>query len=272
MKGKRKLLIILSCVLFFLTCETNPLTGETTLALMSDEQLFALSSQEYKDFLSENPPITGTADAKMVKRIGEDIRKAAEKWYASIGEAHYLDGYDWEYNLVDSKEVNAWCMPGGKIVVYTGILPITKNEDALATVMGHEVAHALLNHGKQRVSANFLLQLGALGVSILTLGTSEQTQELFMLAYGVGSTLGVMLPFSREHESEADHYGLILMAIAGYNPDASVPFWQRMNKLGSGGPEFLSTHPSPSTRIKDLQEKSIPEAKEKAAELNKQTP
>jgi len=270
MKDKKKLLIILLCILLFLTCETNPLTKETTLALMSDKELFAMSFQQYNEFLSENTVINGTPKAIMVKSIGENIKTAAEKWYASKGNLKYLNDYAWEYNLVDSKEVNAWCMPGGKIVVYTGILPITQNEDALATVMGHEVAHALLNHGKQRVSAGYLQQLGgALGATLLGLafGASEQTQELFLLAYGVGTNLGVMLPYSRKHESEADHYGLILMAIAGYDPEESIPFWQRMAAMGSSGPEFLSTHPSHETRINDLK-KSIPEAKKIAAELN----
>jgi predicted Zn-dependent protease len=271
MKEIRKLLIILSCVAFFFTCETNPLTGETTLAFMSDSELFALSFQQYEEFLSENKVIEGTADAEMVERIGEDIRKAAEKWYKSEGNSHYLKNYKWEYHLVDSKEVNAWCMPGGKIVVYKGILPVTQNKDALATVMGHEVAHALLNHGKQRVSAGILQELGAIGVSLTlaSLGASDDSQQLFLTLFGVGSTLFGTLPFSRQHESEADHYGLILMAIAGYNPDASVPFWERMDELGGSVPEFLSTHPSPSTRINDLRDKSIPEAKNKAIELNK---
>jgi predicted Zn-dependent protease len=268
MKELKKLLIILSCVLFFFTCETNPLTGENTLAFMSDSELFTLSFQQYNEFLSENKVITGTADAKMVERIGDNIRKAAEKWYEKDYNLSYLKNYQWEYKLVDSNEVNAWCMPGGKIVVYTGILPVTRNEDALATVMGHEVAHALLNHGKQRYSAGVLQQLGALGVSLLTLNTSKESQELFLTLYGVGSSVFGTLPFSREHESEADHYGLILMAIAGYNPDESVPFWQRMAAQSGGTIEFLSTHPSPSTRITDLQNKSIPAAKNKAAELN----
>jgi predicted Zn-dependent protease len=164
-------------------------------------------------------------------------------------------------------------MPGGKIVVYTGILPVTENEDALATVMGHEVAHALLNHGRQRVSLNFLTQLGlaAAGLAASLSGASEQTQSLFLAALGVGSAVGVSLPFSRENESEADHYGLILMAIAGYDPEASVPFWENMAKLGGGTPEFLSTHPSSQTRANDLRIKSIPEAKRKAAKLHLET-
>jgi predicted Zn-dependent protease len=253
-----------------LTCETDPLTGKTTLALVSNDELFVASFQQYEEFLKENTVIKTGKDAEMVTRLGDNIRKAAEKWYTSKGSRDYLKDYRWEYKLVDDPQVNAWCLPGGKIVVYTGILPVTGDEDALATVMGHEVAHALLNHGRQRVSVAFLENLGlaAAGLAASLSGASEQTQSLFLSALGIGSTLAVALPFSRENESEADHYGLILMAIAGYDPEASVPFWERMAAQGSGGtPEFLSTHPSPDTRIKDLQKKSIPEAKKVAAKL-----
>jgi predicted Zn-dependent protease len=262
----KKILLILLCMMSLLTCVTNPLTGKNTMALVGNRELFASSFQQYNQFLSENKVITGTADANMVERIGVNIRRAAEKWLASEGKSSYLKDYKWEYHLVDSKEVNAWCMPGGKIVVYTGILPLTQTEDGLATVMGHEVAHALLNHGQQRVSAGVLQQIGAVGVAIASSGNSKESQELLMTAYGVGSSLFGTLPFSRKHESEADHYGLILMAIAGYNPEASVPFWQRMAAKGGGVPEFLSTHPSDTTRIKKLRA-SIPEAQRKAARL-----
>jgi predicted Zn-dependent protease len=265
MRKKKLLLLILLCTVLFVTCVSNPLTGKYTMALVGNKDLFASSFQQYNKFISENKVITGTEDAIMVERIGGDIRKAAEKWLASEGKSSYLRDYKWEYHLVDSKEINAWCMPGGKIVVYSGILPITKTEDGLATVMGHEVAHALLNHGQQRVSANILQQIGAVSVAIALSGKSEKSQALLLTAYGVGSTLFGTLPFSRKHESEADHYGLILMTIAGYNPEESVPFWQRMSARG-GTPEFLSTHPSNTTRIKDLR-KSIPEAKKKAAKL-----
>jgi len=270
MKHKNKLLIIFLSAAFLLTCETDPLTGKQTLALVSNTELFAASFDQYKQFISENEVIPLTDDrAKMVNDIGENIKKAAEKWYASIGQSNYLKDYRWEYKLVKDDQVNAWCMPGGKIVVYTGILPVTQNEDALATVMGHEVAHALLNHGRQRVSVAFLEQLGLVAAQLTAsaMGASQESQAVLLTALGITSTLGVALPFSRENESEADHYGLILMAIAGYNPDESVEFWGRMAKISGNTPEFLSTHPSPTTRIKDLKDKSIPEAKKKADEL-----
>jgi predicted Zn-dependent protease len=266
MKEKKILLLIFLCLTSLITCVTNPLTGKSTMALVGNKELFASSFQQYNQFLSENKVITGTADAQMVERVGQNIRRAAERWLASERKSSYLKDYRWEYRLVDSKEVNAWCMPGGKIVVYSGILPLTQTEDGLATVMGHEVAHALLNHGQQRVSANVLQQIGAVGVAIATSGNSKESQALLLTAYGIGSTLFGTLPFSRKHESEADHYGLLLMAIAGYNPEASVPFWQRMAAKGGSVPEFLSTHPSGKTRINNLR-KSIPEAKRKATRL-----
>jgi predicted Zn-dependent protease len=268
MKNKKILLLILLCLTSLVTCVTNPLSGQKTMALVGNSTLFATSFQQYNQFLSENKVVNGTSDAMMVERIGINIRRAAERWLASEGKSSYLKDYKWEYHLVDSKEVNAWCMPGGKIVVYTGILPVTKNEDALAVVMGHEVAHALLNHGRQRVSVNLLTQAGltvaSLGVALS--GADQNTQALFLGALGLGASLGVALPFSRDNESEADEYGLYLMAIAGYDPEASVPFWQDMAKLGGGTPEFLSTHPSSENRAKNLRN-LIPVAKKRAAKL-----
>jgi predicted Zn-dependent protease len=275
MKHKRIILIILLSAVLFLTCETDPLTGETNFYLFSDAEIFAMSFEQYKEFLDENKEkiITGTDEAKMVKEMGERIQKAAEKWYISIGQPNYLKDYKWEYNLIKDNQVNAWCMPGGKIVVYTGILPVTENKtspekskDALATVMGHEVAHALLNHGKQRLSWSYVQMFGAELLLWALGGTSEGAQSLFLAAYAIGTNVGLMLPFSRENESQADEYGLYLMAIADYNPDESVPFWQRMEALSGGSIEFLSTHPDPKTRQGKLAE-LIPIAKARAAQI-----
>ncbi len=250
------------------SCATNPFTGKSTLALVPDSQILPSAFQQYSQFLSQNKIVTGTSDARKVENVGIKIKNAAERWLSSLGHKDYLKDYRWEYKLVESKEVNAWCMPGGKIVFYTGILPITQDETGIAVVMGHEVAHALLNHGQQRMSSDVLAQLGAVGVGAAVGNKSEQTQQIAMQAYGVGTQVGVLLPFSRSHESEADDIGLRLMAIAGYNPDAAIPFWQRMaSKSGGGGPpEFLSTHPSSSTRINNLR-KLIPEAKKDAAKF-----
>jgi len=247
-------------------CATNPLTGKSTLALVDNSSIFPSAFQQYDAFLKENKVISGTADAKRVETVGIKIRQAAEKWLKAIGKPEYLKDYKWEYKLVEDKAINAWCMPGGKIVVYTGILPITQDEAGLATVMGHEVAHALLNHGQQRMSAGMLQEIGAVGVGVATGNKSQETQQIAMTAYGATTQLGGMLPFSRSHESEADKIGLILMAIAGYNPEASVPFWKRMGSASEGGapPEFMSTHPSHDTRVSNLS-KWIPEAKAEAA-------
>lgn len=250
------------------SCATNPVTGKKTMAFVSNDEIFASSFSQYGTFLKENKVISGTADAKMVERVGAKIRAAAEKLLKSRGTSDALQGYAWEYKLVDNKQVNAWCMPGGKIVIYSGILPVTKDEAGLATVMGHEVAHALANHGQQRMSAGLAQQVGA-GVAQAAVGNkSAETQALVMQAYGVGSNVGGMLPFSRSHETEADEIGLTLMAIAGYNPDVSVAFWERMSaKSGGGAPaELLSTHPSDATRISNLK-RLIPQAKADAAKF-----
>jgi predicted Zn-dependent protease len=251
-----------------ISCAKNPFTGKNTLALVSNSEILPSAFQQYSQFLSENKVITGTTDAKRVETVGNKIRMAAEKWLNANGQAGYLADYKWEYKLVESKDVNAWCMPGGKIVVYSGILPITKDEAGLATVLGHEVSHALANHGQQRMSAGLLQQLGAAGVAVAVGNKSKETQDLAMTAYGVTTQYGGMLPFSRSHESEADKIGLTLMAIAGYNPEQAIVFWERMsaNAGGQAPPEFMSTHPSDATRIAQLRA-LIPEAKAEAAKF-----
>jgi predicted Zn-dependent protease len=263
--------IKISAILLFglaLSCSKNPFTGKSSLALVSNSEILPSAFQQYNQFLSENKVVTGTADAKRVETVGMKIKTAAERWLNANGYSNYLEGYAWEYKLVESKEVNAWCMPGGKIVFYTGILPICKDDAGMATVMGHEVAHALANHGQQRMSAGMLQQAGAAGVAIATGGKSEQTQQIAMTAYGATTEYAGMLPFSRSHESEADMIGLTLMAIAGYNPDTAIAFWQRMaaNSGGQAPPEFMSTHPSNDTRIANIKS-LIPKAKEEAAKF-----
>ena len=253
-------------LIFFLIvgCNTNPFTGKKTLALVPNSQIFPMAFQQYDEFLSQNKVVTGTPDADMVKRVGQKIATAAERYLTASGYAGYLQEYAWEYNLVDDATVNAWCMPGGKIVFYTGILPITQGEVGVATVMGHEVAHALANHGQQRMSAGQLQALGAVAGNI-ALSNDPENVEIFNQAYGIGSQVGVMLPFSRKHESEADKIGLYLMAIAGYEPAVAADLWERMkaNKNGEAPPEFMSTHPSDDTRIANITAWA-PEAKAEA--------
>lgn len=248
----RKIILLLFVVTAVVACKTNPFTGKKTLNFIPNSQLFPMSFSQYDQVLNENKVITGTKDAKMIKRVGERIRVAAERYLNANGHEGYLKGYEWEYNLIDSEQVNAWAMPGGKIAFYTGILPIAKNEAGVAAIMGHEVAHALANHGAQRMSAAQVQQVGALAGNI-AIG-DEKARNTFNQYYGVGTTVGAMLPFSRSHETEADQIGIYLMAIAGYNPDEASALWERM-KANSGGqspPEILSTHPSNDSRIANL--------------------
>lgn len=246
-------LSIFAVVLFAVACSTNPFTGKQTLALVPNSQILPMAFQQYDQFLSEHNVIKGTKDAKMIKMLGQKISVAAERYLTANGYAGYLKDYKWDYNLVQDDAVNAWCMPGGKIVFYTGILPITKTEAGAAAVMGHEVAHALANHGQQRMSAGQLQAIGAVAGNI-AFSKDPKNQQIFNDAYGIGSTVGVMLPFSRGHESEADRIGLTLMAIAGYEPLEAAQLWVRMKANAGGGapPEFLSTHPSSDTRINNI--------------------
>ncbi len=248
---KKHLTLILFILLVF-ACNTNPFTGKQTLALVPNSEILPMSFQQYKQFLSEHKVVNNTVEAIMVKKVGQKIAMAAKRYLTANGYGGYLKDYKWEYNLVKDPAVNAWCMPGGKIVFYTGILPVTKGEVGIAAVMGHEVAHALANHGQQRMSAGQLQALGAVAGNIAFMDDPEN-QAIFNTAYGVGTQVGVMLPFSRSHESEADRIGLTLMAIAGYEPIEAANLWVRMSKIGgSAPPEFLSTHPSNETRITNI--------------------
>ena len=261
---KSKMYISLFAVaLFAIGCATNPFTGKQTLALVPNSQILPMAFQQYSEFLSENKVIKNTTEARMVDNVGHKIAAAAEKYLKANGYGEYLNEYRWDYNLVQSPEANAWCMPGGKIVIYSGILPITKNEAGLAAVMGHEVAHALANHGQQRMSADQLQQLGAVAGNV-ALSKNPENQQIFNTAYGLGTTFGVMLPFSRSHETEADKIGLTLMAIAGYDPMAAAELWERMQAQEQSAPiEFMSTHPSSTTRIQNIKS-WVPAAKAEA--------
>lgn len=264
-----KKLILITLLLMISSCKTNPFTGKSTLNFMPNSKVFPMAFSQYSTFLNSNKVLKGTNDAAMVKRVGERIAKAAELWLDTNGYKGYLNDYRWEYNLVDSPEVNAWCMPGGKIVVYTGILPVTKTEAGLAVVMGHEVAHALADHGAQRMSASTLQQIGAVAGSIALQSSKYAAYtDQFMLAYGLGSNLGVMLPFSRSNETEADAIGIQIMAIAGYDPSEAPELWKRMAALkgGKSTSSLLSTHPSDDSRIKNLTA-LVPKARAEAAKF-----
>jgi predicted Zn-dependent protease len=265
MKFKKQISLI-GVLLLILSCATNPFTGKQTMALVSNDQLFPSSFQQYNQVLSESKVVKGTSKAEMITRVGQRIAVAAERYLDANGFQGYLKDYAWEYNLIESETVNAWCMPGGKIAFYTGILPIAESETGVAVIMGHEVAHALANHGQQRMSAGLLQQAGAIGLNVAL--QNDENLELYNQAYGIGTSVGGMLPFSRSHESEEDEIGLYLMEIAGYNPDEAAELWKRMN-ANSGGqapPEILSTHPANESRIANLT-KLTPKAKEEAAKF-----
>jgi predicted Zn-dependent protease len=259
----KKILSVFVFASLFVACSRNALTGKKQFTLLPESELQTMATGEYQKFLDSNKVVSNTSnkDVQMVRRVGQRITKAVNDYYAEKGLTDKLAGFKWEYNLVDDKQVNAWCMPGGKIVVYTGLLPITQNEAALAAVMGHEVSHALLLHGNQRMSQGLLASVGQLALAVAVANKPEETQNLFFNAYGIGAAVGVMLPFSRKHELEADQYGLIWTAMAGYNPQEAVHLWERMEKASNGQkpPEFLSTHPSEGRRIDQLK-KFMPEA------------
>jgi len=252
---------LLISILFLSSCSTVPVTGRQQLNLISDSEMMAMSYQQYGQFLSENKKSSNQQQTDMVKRCGLRIQKAVEQYFAQNNMSEHLNGYKWEFNLVDDPQVNAWCMPGGKVVVYTGLLPVAQNETGLAVVMGHEIAHAVAEHGSERMSQQMVQQLGGTALAVALQNKPQETQALWMGLYGVGTQYGAMLPYSRLHESEADHLGLIFMAMAGYDPNAAVDFWQRMsaNKSGQAPPEILSTHPSDATRIRKIKEQ-LPEA------------
>jgi len=249
-------------VLSLSACSTVPITGRQSLQLVPDSQLATYAVQQYEDTLKKAELSKDQAATTMVRTVGMNIARAAENFLRDSGQTAEAGAFQWEFNLIeDDKTANAWVLPGGKAAVYTGILKYTQTEAGLAVVLGHEVAHALANHGNERMSQGLLAQMGGMALAVAVSKEPAATQQLFMGAFGVGANVGVLLPFSRLHESEADRIGLVLMAMAGYDPREAVPFWERMNSEEKGGrpPELLSTHPNPDTRIEDLQ-KYLPEA------------
>lgn len=244
-----------------IACAQVPITNRQSLSLLPESQLATMSLQEYDKVLKQSKLSSNQQQVEMVRRVGFKIAKAAEVFLKEAGMQSEIKNLNWEFNLIeDDKQANAWVMPGGKAAVYTGILKYTQNETGLAVVLGHEVAHAIARHGNERMSQGLLAQMGGAALSVALSQNSAATQNLFMQAYGAGATVGLLLPYSRLHESEADRIGLTLMARAGYDPREAVPFWQRMNEQGGRRPpEFLSTHPAPATRIDNIK-KYIPEA------------
>jgi predicted Zn-dependent protease len=261
----RKLILkvtVLSCVLLLQnSCTQVALTGRKQLNFVPDSMMNSMSLQSYKEFLNTSKLSTDARQTRMVKDVGAKIQKAVEKYCAENNLSSRIRSYQWEFNLVEDPNVNAWCMPGGKVVVYTGLMPVAQNEAGLAVVMGHEIAHAIARHGSERMSQGLLVEFGGMTLSEAIANKPEQTKNLFMKSYGLGTQVGVLLPYSRVHESEADRMGLIFMAMAGYNPNEAVNFWERMAAASKGQKpiELLSTHPADSTRINNIK-RLIPEA------------
>jgi len=254
----RKVTLLAGLVLLA-SCTTVPITGRRQLSLVGGSEMNSLATTQYRTFIAENKLSADAAKAAMVKRVGQRIQHAVEQYVAQNNMQGQLDGYQWEFNLVENKEVNAWCMPGGKVVVYTGILPLTRDENGLAVVLGHEISHAVARHGAERMSDQLVAQGLSTALSTALSQNPTATKSLFMQAVGVGSQVG-MLKFSRTQESEADHLGLIFMAMAGYDPRGALPFWQRMAAQSQNNtPEFFSDHPADATRIADI-ERLLPEA------------
>ncbi len=263
MKPSLKLRLAALCGLLLLqsSCTKVAITGRKQFNLVPNSIMNSMSFESYSEFLSQNKLSDNVGQTQMVKRLGSRIQKAVEQYCAENNLSSRLKGYQWEFNLIEDKSLNAWCMPGGKVVVYTGLLPVTQTEAGLAVVMGHEIAHAFARHGAERMTQSLIVEMGGMALSKALAKSAEKTKNLFMRSYGIGTEVGILLPYSRVHEKEADHLGLIFMAMAGYNPNEAVGFWERMaaSKEGPAPPEILSTHPADSTRIRNIK-KLIPEA------------
>ncbi len=261
----KRVLLLALLALLAQGCSTVPITGRRQLSLVSDKEVLATSLTEYRSFMDKAKVSGNKVQSKQVVRVGRNIATATESFLNSNGLEKEVENFAWEFNLVEDKQVNAFCMPGGKIVVYTGLMKLVSSDDELAVVLGHEVAHAVAKHGNERMSQQILAAVGtgATAVAVVAAGGSASSAEAAASVFGLGAAVGVMLPFSRKHESEADYMGLALMTMAGYDPGAAVGFWKKMAAAGgSSTPEFLSTHPSDETRIADIQ-KVLPEIRAK---------
>ena len=256
----KKIVFSLMALCLLYSCSTVPITGRKRVNFVSDAQVLPSSFQQYNDFLKDNEISKDKEKIAELNEIGENISSAVELFMRANKMTKEADSYKWEFNLIENEQLNAWCLPGGKVVFYTGILPVAKNRDGIAAIMGHEIAHAFAKHGQERMSSVQLQQLGGIAVSHGTKQKKRREQDIWNIAYGLGSKVG-MLKFSRKHETEADKLGMVFMIMAGYNPEEAVNVWIRMNQLGkSKTPEFLSTHPSNKTRIQTLKA-FLPKAK-----------
>ena len=256
----RKYLLLLLAVAIFAACSTVLITGRKQLLLVPDSEVLAMSLQSYKQFIDSVPASKDKTNTDLVKKVGKNISTVVETYLKNNGMEAEISNFSWEFNLVKDTSVNAFCMPGGKVVVFEGILPITQTEVGMAVVLGHEIAHAVAKHSSERMSQQMMVQYGASLTNSLLSNKSEATRSTLNMIYGIGTQYGVMLPYSRKHEYEADQLGLIFLAMAGYDPNEAITFWQRMAANSGGAPiEFMSTHPSDANRIAKLKE-LLPEA------------
>lgn len=254
-----KFLVIIITAFLLQACSSVPLTGRRQLMLVSDQQVIALSLQQYEEYMKTAKTITDTPEAQLVQRVGMRLAKAVETFLKNNGYSSEIQYNDWEFKLVQDNSINAFAMPGGKIVVYSGLLPVARDEASLAVVIGHEMGHVVAKHANERISQQIALQYGGALAGEL-LGGAAAT-EIGQAVFGLGAQMGVMLPYARKQEYEADELGLIFMAMAGYDPRTAIPFWTQMAQRSQGGriPEFLSTHPTDAKRI-DHMENILPKA------------
>lgn len=256
-----RLLALAALLVMVCSCATVPVTGRKQLSLVPAPAMLSMSSQQYGAFLQESELSTDAEKTAMVREVGENIQRAVERYYAQRGMARELTNFDWEFNLIESDEINAWAMPGGKIAVYTGMLPVAGDENGLAVVIAHEIGHAVAGHGGERMSHLLVAQMGGMALSVALADRPQATRELWMAAFGLGAQIGFILPYSRLQEREADRLGLIFMAMAGYDPAHALSFWERLSaeKEGRAPPVFLSTHPSDAERMRNIRS-LLPEA------------
>lgn len=251
----RQLIVIFAFTMLLGSCSKVPVTGRKQFRMLPESMVLSMSLTTYNQFLAANPPVNSTdAQAQQVLKVGTKLKVAVINYMKAHGFSKRLKQFKWEFHLVNDPTVNAWCLPGGKIVVYSGILPLTQDDAGLATVLSHEIAHAVARHGNERMSQQLLIAMGGISLAVAMRDKPEQTQAIFLSVYGIGGTLGA-LAYSRQHEYEADKIGMVFMAQAGYNPEESIKFWERMSKQGGASPpQFLSTHPSDENRIKAMRE------------------
>ena len=255
----KKYLLLCVMIAGLYACSTVPISGRRQLSLVSNDEVLSLSLQQYGDYMKTAKISTDKTATALVEKAGRNIAEAVTLYYTAMNQEQELANYQWEFILVDDPQVNAFCMPGGKIVVYSGILAYTKDETGLAVVVGHEVGHAIARHANERLSQQMASQYGGAGLSALLSKSSSAVQNIGSIVYGLGTEMGVMLPYSRKQELEADYLGLVLMAISGYDPSVAASFWERMSQQQNNRTlEFLSTHPSDNTRIAEIKRR-IPE-------------